>query len=90
LFVVEGLLVYLDEGTILGVHGGDLDSSVVVALANAARPDAGTEPWRTVLPADRHLELLSESGWTVVEAVDDAALGTGAIPGRSLCAVAIR
>jgi methyltransferase (TIGR00027 family) len=109
LFVAEGLLVYLDEGTILGlltglrrraatgsslvvslaVHGEGADSESVVAHVNAGRRHGEAEPWRTILPVRRHLDLLTESGWTVVESVDDAALGTGATPGRSLCAVAL-
>ncbi len=72
----------------LAVHGRDLDSAWVVAQANAARPGAEAEPWRTILPAPAHLDLLSRSGWTVVEAVDDASLGTGALPGRSLLVLA--
>jgi methyltransferase (TIGR00027 family) len=72
----------------LAVHRRGMDSARVVARANAARPGAEAEPWLTILPAQVHLDLLSRSGWTVVEAVDDASLGTGAPPGRSLLVVA--
>jgi hypothetical protein len=34
------------------------------------------------------VELLNRSGWSVVEAVDDASLDIGAVPGRSLLVVA--
>jgi methyltransferase (TIGR00027 family) len=72
----------------LAVHPEGIDSAQVLERANAARPGAAHEPWRTILSAPAHLELVSRSGWTVVESVDDAALGTGAVPGRSLLVVA--
>ena len=72
----------------LAVHPDGVDSGWVVARANAARHGDGREPWRTILPAEAHLHLLARSGWTVVESVDDAALGTGAVPGRSRLVVA--
>jgi len=109
LVLAEGLLVYLESETVVGllagvharaaegstlvaslaVHPEGIDSVRVVERANAARPGAAHEPWRTILAAPAHLELLSRSGWTVIESVDDAALGTGAVPGRSLLVVAL-
>ena len=108
LVLAEGLLVYLDGATVVGllsgvhgraaggsamvaslaVHPEGVDSEQVLELANAARPGAAHEPWRTILSAPAHLGLVSRSGWTVVGSVDDAALGTGAVPGRSLLVVA--
>jgi methyltransferase (TIGR00027 family) len=108
LFVAEGLLVYLDDETIvtllgaararsapgtalvatLAVHPDGIDSAEVVRRANAARPQSGTEPWRTILPARLHLGLLTRAGWSSVAAVDDAAVDPSAQPGRSLLVVA--
>jgi methyltransferase (TIGR00027 family) len=108
LFRGEGLLVYLDQSTIvkllgearrradrasalvatLAVHPAGLDSRVVVDRANAVRPGAGAEPWRTILPVAPHLRLLARAGWEPVDVVDDATLGTGADPGRSLSVAA--
>lgn len=108
LVLAEGLLVYLDGATVVGllsavharaaegstlvaslaVHPDGVDSEQVLVRANAARPGPAHEPWRTVLSVPAHLELVSRSGWTVAESVDDAALGTGAVPGRSLLVVA--
>jgi methyltransferase (TIGR00027 family) len=72
----------------LAIHPEGVDSAWVTARANAARPGAATEPWRTILPPSAHVELLNRSGWSVVEAVDDASLDIGAVPGRSLLVVA--
>ncbi len=68
----------------LAVHPDGIDSAVVVERANAARPGADAEPWRTILPVPAHLDLVRRSGWSVVESVDDATLGTGAARGQSL------
>jgi methyltransferase (TIGR00027 family) len=108
LFICEGLLVYLDQPTIVGLLGGlrssaaegsslvaslaihpdGIDSTLVLARANATRRGAASEPWLTILPAVRHLGLVAESGWVPVRSRDDATLGTGAVPDRSLCVVA--
>ncbi len=72
----------------LAVHPDGVDSAWMVERANAARPRAQSEPWRTILPVSAHLELVDRSGWTVVQSVDDAAMGTGAVPGRSLLILA--
>jgi methyltransferase (TIGR00027 family) len=104
LFVAEGLLVYLEEGAIVGLlsqahsraggagglvatlacHPEGIDSRVVGERANAARPDARAEPWRTILPVTAHLALLERAGWEPVEVVDEADLGTGSDPERSV------
>jgi len=70
--------------TTLAVHPDGMDSRVVLDRANAVRRGARAEPWRSILPASSHLHLLAQSGWEPVDVVDDAALGTGAGPGRSL------
>jgi hypothetical protein len=59
----------------------------VVDEANAGRPGATTEPWRTILAPTAHLALVTRSGWRVAESLDDASFGTGARPGRSLLVV---
>lgn len=108
LFLAEGLLVYLDQPTIIGllgglaaraaagstlaaslsVHGPGVDSDLVVAAANARRRAAQSEPWRTILPADAHLALLTQAGWDVAATVDAATLDAGVEPGRSLLVTA--
>lgn len=72
----------------LAVHPDGIDSRVVLQRANASRPSARAEPWQTILPTSAHLQLLIRAGWEPVEAVDDAVLGTGAPPERSLSVVA--
>jgi methyltransferase (TIGR00027 family) len=104
LFVCEGLLVYLDQSTIidllvgvraravdgsrltasLAVHADGLDSDLVLELANAARRTAAAEPWRTILPASAHRELVSRAGWSMISAVDDQEIEPTAAAGRSL------
>jgi len=108
LFICEGLLVYLDEATIisllaglrsragpgtvlaasLAIHAATFDSATVVRIANSRRPDGGTEPWRTILPAASHLDLIRRAGWSPTLVVDDANVGTGAVPERSLLVAA--
>ena len=72
----------------LAVHRRGVDSAAVVAAANAGRPNAAAEPWRTILPARAHLDLLRSAGWFVAGSIDDARLGTGARPNRSLLVTA--
>ncbi len=71
----------------LAVHPEGFDSAWVTARANAARPGAAAEPWRTILSPSAHVALVERSGWTVMESVDEASRGTG-VPGRSLFVVA--
>ena len=109
LFICEGLLVYLDQATIvtllgslracaapgstlaasLAVHDYDVASDKVLAVANARRKNGHTEPWRTVLPAGAHLELLAWSRWQVDSVVDAAELEEGVEEGRSLLVTAL-
>ncbi len=72
----------------LAVHPAGLDSEVVLDRANAVRARARAEPWRTILPAAQHLDLVVRAGWTVTASVDDADLVPAAVPGRSLSVVA--
>jgi methyltransferase (TIGR00027 family) len=51
----------------LAVHGDELDSRQVVAAANARRRSGRSEPWRTILPVQQHLRLLSDCGWSAVQ-----------------------
>jgi methyltransferase (TIGR00027 family) len=46
----------------LATHPEGIDSGVVADIANAGRTGV-SEPWRTILPADEHLALLSGAGW---------------------------
>jgi methyltransferase (TIGR00027 family) len=67
----------------LAVHPADADTAVVVAAANARRRAGVTEPWRTILPAADHLDLLTSAGWVSDAALDDADLEPGAPGPRS-------
>jgi methyltransferase (TIGR00027 family) len=71
----------------LAVHPEGVDSAWVTARANAARPGAAAEPWRTILSPSAHRALVERSGWTIAESVGDASLDPDA-PGRSLFVVA--
>ncbi len=73
----------------LAVHADGLDSARVVAAANARRLTGESEPWRTILPAGAHRELLARCGWRVTSVTDVAELGTGVPSGRSLLATAV-
>jgi methyltransferase (TIGR00027 family) len=68
----------------LAIHRAGVDSQTVLALANARRRTARSEPWRTILPLDTHLHLISESGWASQRIVDAAELDAGVDPGRSV------
>ena len=72
----------------LAVHPEGVDSALATTRANAGRPRAQAEPWRTIMSPSAHLELVERSGWRVAEAVDDASLDDEAVPGRSLLVVA--
>jgi methyltransferase (TIGR00027 family) len=72
----------------LAIHAVGLDSHQVLTMANTARRNSTTEPWRTILPAQKHLELISRAGWSVTSTVDDYDLEPTAAPGRSLMIVA--
>ena len=72
----------------LAIHSPDAASGDVVAAANARRRSGGTEPWRTILPAESHLELLERAGWHVDQCVDASELGEGVAKGRSLLVTA--
>jgi methyltransferase (TIGR00027 family) len=68
----------------LAVHPEGMTSEQVVIAANARRGTATREPWRTILPADAHLDLLARAGWPAVHVVDAAQLDQDAHAGRSL------
>ncbi len=72
----------------LATHRPDIASDKVIALANARRRTGETEPWRTILPADAHLELFAQTGWQVTSAVDAAEFEEGVVKGRSLLVTA--
>jgi methyltransferase (TIGR00027 family) len=64
----------------LAVHADGLDTEHVLSSANAGRRAASTEPWRTILPRQVHLEMVERAGWHIGECVDVASLG---VPPRS-------
>ena len=79
----------------LATHRSDASSKKVLAVANARRTTGDTEPWRTILPTEIHLELLSRAGWHVVSVVDAADFEQGdgegeeeVVQGRSLLVTA--
>ena len=60
----------------------------VVERANAARPGAGAEPWRTILPVPAHLALVErarDGRWS--KSLDDVTFDAGAVRGPSLLVV---
>ncbi|MBV9795817.1 MAG: class I SAM-dependent methyltransferase [Actinobacteria bacterium] len=104
LFLCEGLLIYLDQPTLIGllsglaacaapgsrlaaslaIHAEDRNTAEVVAAANARRRAGETEPWRTILPRDEQLALLTQAGWQPERVLDAAELEDSAPPGRTL------
>jgi methyltransferase (TIGR00027 family) len=48
----------------LATHPDGEDSQVVVANANRIRRHSRREPWLTILPAARQLQLLETAGWS--------------------------
>jgi methyltransferase (TIGR00027 family) len=90
--LLAGLRARADVDSILtaslAVHAAALDSDMVVRVANSRRPDGTTEPWRTILPAGAHLDLVRRAGWSPTLAIDDATLETDAVPERSLLVAA--
>jgi methyltransferase (TIGR00027 family) len=57
----------------MAVHADELQSAAVVRAANTRRLSSGRrEPWRTILPAAEHLELLHRAGWRERRAIDDS------------------
>lgn len=88
--LLSGLAARSAEGSVLAaslaVHPFGIPSDSVVDAANVARGSgaAGPEPWRTILPAEAHLSLLRQAGWTPETVLDDSDLLPDATPGRSL------
>lgn len=72
----------------LSTHPEGVDPAVVLARANAARPNAVNEPWRTILTAAGQRALFARAGWIVAEASDEAKFEPTVQPGRSMFAVA--
>jgi methyltransferase (TIGR00027 family) len=69
----------------LAVHPFGMQSEAVVKVVNTARGrSAEAEPWRTILPAEAHLSLLRQAGWSEFEVLDDSDLVADATPGHSL------
>jgi methyltransferase (TIGR00027 family) len=72
----------------LAAHPAGVDSARAVEVANARRPDASREPWRTILPADDYRAAIESCGWHVDRFVDAATLEPEAPPGRTLLVTA--
>jgi methyltransferase (TIGR00027 family) len=72
----------------LATHRAELDSRYVAAVANARRPNAAREPWRTLMPRHEYLAALERCGWRAHTAVDAADLEPGAPPERTLLVAA--
>lgn len=72
----------------LAIHPRGLSSAYVLDVANSRRKTADAEPWRTILPAEEHLELLSRGGWRLSSAIDAATLDQEMDEGRSLLVTA--
>jgi len=68
----------------LATHRAGVDSELVAATANLRRATATAEPWRTILPRDEHLALVTEGGWQIENAIDAAGLDPDVEAGRSL------
>jgi methyltransferase (TIGR00027 family) len=73
----------------LAVHRGGVSSEQVTAAANARRRSGRREPWRTILPLDAHLALLSRAGWRVERVIDAVELDGAASPGRTQLVTAL-
>jgi methyltransferase (TIGR00027 family) len=73
----------------LAVHAEGLSSRRVLAAANRRRANADAEPWKTILPAGQHLDLLRSAGWSVEMSVDAADIESSLDRGRSLLVRAV-
>jgi methyltransferase (TIGR00027 family) len=54
----------------LATYASQRPAAEVIAEANARRRTAAAEPWRTLLPAEEHLGMLTTAGWTVTATAD--------------------
>jgi len=72
----------------LAIRPEGTDLEAVLAQANARRPNATAEPWRTILTVSGHRDLLARAGWTIAGTTDHADLDPEARPGRSMLVVA--
>jgi methyltransferase (TIGR00027 family) len=72
----------------LAIHADGIDSVQYTTAANKQRRAGTSEPWRTILPANEHVSLLTHAGWLVDRAVDQSELDGAAPAGRSLLVVA--
>lgn len=87
--LLSGLASRASEGSelaaSLAVHPFGMHSEALVSAVNSARGrSADSEPWRTILPAEAHLSLLRQAGWSDYEILDDSDLVPDATPGHSL------
>ena len=72
----------------LAIHPDGIDSRLAVEIANSRRRDSGAEPWKTILSAGEHLDLLRQAGWHVADG--DSEQAPGVTGGRSLFVSATR
>jgi methyltransferase (TIGR00027 family) len=68
----------------LAVHRPGLDSDHVTAVANASRPNAEVEPWRTIMPAAEYVAAVERCGWRIGSSTDPAELEPTAPSGKTL------
>jgi methyltransferase (TIGR00027 family) len=66
----------------LAIHDSDATAEEVVAVANARRRSAASEPWRTILPRAEHLAMLAEAGWRVTLVEDSPVVAGDVSHGR--------
>ncbi len=74
----------------LATYASRRPPAAVAADANARRRTGAAEPWRTILRADEHLELLAEAGWVVTAAADSPSAGNDVSDGRRSLLVTAR
>jgi methyltransferase (TIGR00027 family) len=67
--LLDGLARSAASGSVLAVtlatHTSTVSDAAVADAANARRRTGSAEPWLTIMPADRHLAMLSAAGWRV-------------------------
>jgi len=67
--LLAGIAARAQPGSVLAasiaIHADGFDSDEVVAAANLRRRTGDAEPWRTILPAAEHLELVELAGWGI-------------------------
>jgi methyltransferase (TIGR00027 family) len=85
--LLSGLRSHTGLGSVLAAslatHPAGVDSSKLVAAANARRRAGRSEPWHTILPRDAHLAIIEQAGWRMEQTVDAVELDPSATPGST-------